>query len=263
MPLMNVEEQETIDLIVKILQDAHLEVKVEHPLLEAGMIVDVYATTPKGQSIVIEVKNPINITKSFTDSVKRTVSVYKKIAGINHVFMVVSKLTESPAPNIVNLEKFRQGLTEILSEENASEVEYPLRPVEESSQPISEFFVAMPFEPKFDDTFNVGIRGAVQQVGCVCRRVDQQIAANKTIISKIQDSIRNSFGVIADCTNANANVCYEVGFAMALDKPTILICASVIDKLPFDLKCWTILPYRFGQTSKLHSDLIPFLKEYL
>ena len=63
------------------------------------------------------------------------------------------------------------------------------------------------------------------------------------IIDEIREAIRTYDVILADTTGANPNVCYEVGFAHALDRPTILICQTG-EKLPFDLRGTNHLMYR-------------------
>lgn len=60
-----------------------------------------------------------------------------------------------------------------------------------------------------------------------------EVVSCTLILNDIITSIRNSAIVIADITPDNPNVFYEVGYAHALNKPTILLCEKVIrDKLP-------------------------------
>ena len=49
--------------------------------------------------------------------------------------------------------------------------------------------------------------------------------------------------VIAEITPVNANVYYELGFAHAINKPTILLADRAIDKLPFDVSPFRVLFY--------------------
>ncbi len=62
------------------------------------------------------------------------------------------------------------------------------------------------------------------------------------IISDISKQIIDSKIIIADITPANPNVYYEVGYAHALNKPTILI-AEKPTELPFDVSPFRTLFY--------------------
>ena len=57
-------------------------------------------------------------------------------------------------------------------------------------------------------------------------------------------SIQNSAVIIADITPDNPNVFYEIGYAHALKKPTILLCDKALrDRLPFDVSGFRTIFY--------------------
>ena len=56
-------------------------------------------------------------------------------------------------------------------------------------------------------------------------------------------SIRSAALIIADVTPDNANVFYEVGFAHAIGKPTILLSDRKRERLPFDISGFRTLFY--------------------
>jgi hypothetical protein len=95
-------------------------------------------------------------------------------------------------------------------------------------------FVVMPFNPAMDDVYVLGIRWVAQSLNLVAHRVDD-LQYQGDIVDEIQRCIREYDAVVGDTTGGNANVCYEVGFAHALSRPTVLIC-RVGENLPFDLK---------------------------
>jgi nucleoside 2-deoxyribosyltransferase len=95
-------------------------------------------------------------------------------------------------------------------------------------------FVLMPFSKDFDDIYQLGIKECCNTVGFVAERVDEQIYS-ETILERIYRQIKVADIVIADMTNRNANVFYEVGYAHALGKPCILLTQNA-DDIPFDLK---------------------------
>lgn len=94
-------------------------------------------------------------------------------------------------------------------------------------------FVLMPFAPEFDDVYQIGITEACQRAGAYCERVDQQIFSER-ILDRIYNQIAKADIVIADMTGRNANVFYEVGYAHALGKQTVLLTRTKAD-IPFDL----------------------------
>ncbi len=104
----------------------------------------------------------------------------------------------------------------------------------ENTSPRLFCFVLMPFSSEFDDFYNYGIKESCKAAGAYCERVDEQIYQD-TILSRIYNQISKADVIIADMTGRNPNVFYEVGYAHALNKPTILLTQTGED-IPFDLK---------------------------
>jgi len=104
----------------------------------------------------------------------------------------------------------------------------------EHTAPRPFVFVLMPFEAKFDDHYRLGIKAAAEDAGYYCERLDEQIF-EETMLARIYNQIAKADVVVADMTGRNPNVFYEVGYAHALNKRTILL-TSVADDIPFDLR---------------------------
>ena len=102
-------------------------------------------------------------------------------------------------------------------------------------------FVLMPFEKRFDDVYQIGIKESCADAGAYCERADEQIFQER-ILDRIYNQIAKADCVIADMTDRNANVFYEVGYAHALGKPTILLTQRAED-IPFDLKHFPHIVY--------------------
>ena len=113
-------------------------------------------------------------------------------------------------------------------------------------------FVLMPFDPEFKDVYEIGIKEACESAGAYCQRVDEQIF-HASILDQIYNQISKADVVIADMTGRNPNVFYEVGYAHALGKRTILLTKSAAD-IPFDLKHYPHIVYE-GSITKLRDQL--------
>lgn len=83
-------------------------------------------------------------------------------------------------------------------------------------------FVLMPFEDKLTRVYNDIIKPAVESIGLVCRRADDY-NTNKAVMQDIWKAICEAKIVIADLTNLNPNVLYELGIAHTVGKETIMI----------------------------------------
>jgi len=121
-------------------------------------------------------------------------------------------------------------------------------------------FVVMPFDASFVDVYQLGIRAACQEVQVACERVDDQIF-HEMILERIVNQIRSADLIIAEMTERNANVFYEVGFAHALKKRVVLLTRDAAD-IPFDLRPFPHIVYG-GSISKLKAELVRRVPELL
>ena len=128
-------------------------------------------------------------------------------------------------------------------------------------------FVLMPFAEDLTRIYTSIIKPAVEATGLVCRRADD-FKTNKAIIQDIWKAICESRVVIADLTNLNPNVMYELGIAHTVGKETILIYQRGGEKdltFPFDLAHIRRIEYEDSATGgkKLESDLSNTLNSIL
>jgi len=115
-------------------------------------------------------------------------------------------------------------------------------------------FAAMPFDREYDDTYFVAMSYAADRVRAACVRVDKEEFSGN-IVEEIRHLIKASAAVIVDLSEGKANVLYEAGFADALGKPTVHICCSPTNELPFDVRGWNTVQYVRGQTIALREPL--------
>ena len=100
-------------------------------------------------------------------------------------------------------------------------------------------FVIMPFsgtrtasEEEWTETFEHIFRPAIESTGFICRRAQ---VSTGSLITSIIDDLRTSRIVLADITDQNPNVFYELGVRHALSKRTIIISQRAED-IPSDLR---------------------------
>jgi hypothetical protein len=102
----------------------------------------------------------------------------------------------------------------------------------------------MPFSREFDDVYaaiKTSVESALSTSGGRCFRLDEARPAGR-ITDRLLRELQAAFMCIADLTGNTPNVMWEVGYAMALGKPIIIITQS-IQELPFDLKDMQSLEY--------------------
>ncbi len=102
-------------------------------------------------------------------------------------------------------------------------------------------FVLMPFAKKFQPIYDDYIKPAVQKAGLTCMRADD-LFGPRAIIQDIWEYIFKARVVIAELTDKNPNVFYEVGLSHTLNKKVILITQDMVD-VPFDLKHLRVIVY--------------------
>lgn len=107
----------------------------------------------------------------------------------------------------------------------------------------TDVFVIMPFKKEFDYIYKNQIRKVCEQNNLTCMRGDD-IYSSKPIMQDIWSLIFNCKIIIADCTNKNPNVMYELGIAHTLGKKVILITQDTND-IPFDLRHLRHLHYEY------------------
>jgi len=124
-------------------------------------------------------------------------------------------------------------------------------------------FVLMPFAPKFKYVYTKGIKPAVKKAKLKSKRADE-IFASRAIIQDIWEYINKSTLLIADLTDRNPNVFYEVGLSHALPKRLIIITQNQ-DDVPFDLQHirWIKYTNNVSGRKQLSIKLLRAIKEVL
>jgi hypothetical protein len=115
-------------------------------------------------------------------------------------------------------------------------------------------FVLMPFSEEFNNTYQLGIADAFKEAGAYCERVDEQLFTG-SILDRIYNQISKCDFIIADMSGRNPNVFYEVGYAHALGKSTILLTQNA-DDIPFDMKHFPHIVYSKNEIKKLKDELV-------
>ncbi len=124
-----------------------------------------------------------------------------------------------------------------------------------------EAFIIMQFSDEFDDLYKEVIAPTCKKYGLKAIRADN-IHNCTQILDDIHRSIKEAYLIIADITQDNPNVYYEVGYAHALDKSTILLCEKKRADLPFDISGYRTIFYHDSISGKsaIESSLGNFLK---
>ncbi len=160
--------------------------------------------------------------------------------GFTHQARTAAKDT---ALDLLELADLQHRLGGKAAELKAAEVEvdHARRIAAESKSQLPRIFVLMPFASEFADVYLLGIRDVAEKLGFAVDRADD-IEHNENILDVVQRHIRQSDVVVADMSGRNPNVFYEIGYAHALERPTILLCRKG-DNIPFDLQSINYIAY--------------------
>lgn len=105
-------------------------------------------------------------------------------------------------------------------------------------------FVIMPFATTFDDVYAViksSVEAALPAENIRCYRLDENLHAGR-ITDELLAAIRRATFCVADSTDSNANVMWEIGYAMALKKPVIFLHEKS-SQIPFDTQDMRAIRY--------------------
>lgn len=136
----------------------------------------------------------------------------------------------------------------------------------EESKPTC--FVIQQFDDgdTFDKRYNETIRPALLAAGVEPVRADK-ILGLQPIVEKIENAIEEASICVAEVSTDNPNVWLELGYALALNRPVVILCDKQIrQKLPFDIQHRPVVFYRTDSKSgfeNLENDIAKFVKNEL
>jgi hypothetical protein len=120
-------------------------------------------------------------------------------------------------------------------------------------------FVIIPFDKRFKSVYDV-IKSATEEEGFECERADTKRGG--IIHKKIFERIFYANSIIADLTDDNPNVFYEIGVAHTIGKKTVMISQNRGRKV-FDIEnIADVIHYSmtFEGSNKLRENLKKFLR---
>lgn len=121
-------------------------------------------------------------------------------------------------------------------------------------------FMLMPFNSNFDYIYGM-IKKDLNDNGLICNRADE-ISGSKPILNKILTEILKSRYIIADLTDYNPNVFYELGIAHSFkDAQNILMIKQKSSRIPFDLTHLTYIEYEPDNLRFLTATIRNFINE--
>ncbi|MEN0050606.1 MAG: hypothetical protein AAF806_26310 [Bacteroidota bacterium] len=105
-------------------------------------------------------------------------------------------------------------------------------------------FVMMPFTDPIGGYYQSVFKPAIEKVGMIPVRADNDIFGTGKIVEQIWDGIQSATVLVAELSSRNPNVYYELGLAHALKKPVVLV-SSKDEDVPFDLQHVRVIYYDY------------------
>lgn len=122
-------------------------------------------------------------------------------------------------------------------------------------------FVMMPFGAWMDRYYREIYVPAIREAGLEPVRADELFSTG-SVIEQIWEQISRAKVLLADLTDKNANVFYELGLSHAANKPVVFTTGK-LDDVPFDLRHLRVAVYDIHDPSwgdKLKATLAVYLK---
>lgn len=240
---------DSLEFIVATLLEQHgWEVRIENSV--SGIIIDVWASDKSKNNFIIECKAyrklvGLRTVRQFASTLK---FLREEGSKLKAWLITTSGFTANAQAALLQSGIEGYTLDELFIKFQTTREELNIddrkwdEEVQSSRLNQTRAFVITPFDDDMQDVFILGIRWATNALEIVAKRADD-LEHNGEIVEKIQSAIRDYDIIIADTSGANPNVCYEVGYAHALNNHCILVCRKGT-RLPFDLQGTSHLMYR-------------------
>jgi hypothetical protein len=110
------------------------------------------------------------------------------------------------------------------------------------SDPL-DVFVMMPFKDELHAVYQNHILKVARSLRLTAKRGDDFFGAHH-IMADIWEALNKARIIVADCTDRNPNVFYEIGMAHTLGRSVVLITQKTED-VPFDLQAIRYIKYEY------------------
>ncbi|MGC5829437.1 hypothetical protein LDP08_02470 [Ralstonia pseudosolanacearum] len=104
-----------------------------------------------------------------------------------------------------------------------------------------------PFNDLYNKRFDSLYKPAIEAAGMTAYRVDQDPSAT-VLVESIETNIKRATVCLADISEDNPNVWYELGYAFAAGRPVVMACSDERgrkgNQFPFDIRHRAIVTYK-------------------
>jgi DNA-binding response OmpR family regulator len=179
------------------------------------------------------------------DYIGKPFAVQELLARIRTQLRILAKLRDKGNP-------VRQGGSLEMIDVGQATKTHPVFNTEKFDIDMKSVFILMPFSIEFRPVFDDIIKPAVEDHGMRASRADD-IWTPGAVMGQIWEHINEARFLIADLTDRNPNVFYELGLSLALGKNVILL-ASHAEDVPFDLQHMRYFRYSLSGRSAIENS---------
>jgi len=126
------------------------------------------------------------------------------------------------------------------------------------SQFQADIFMIMPFRERYNAVYNNIVQPLAADLNLTIKRGDDFTSVTGAIMQEVWAALNACRLVIADTSEVNANVYYELGIAHTLGKPALLLTQTKdFEQIPFDIRHLRFIVYEdsIPGAEKLEQDL--------
>jgi hypothetical protein len=111
-----------------------------------------------------------------------------------------------------------------------------------ANKPQRECLLLCPFEEPYNAICSQVFFPAISQAGFKPLRADQ-LQSSKPILELVTERIENCSVIVADISDSNPNVSYEIGIAHTLGRPVVMTFCGLADDIPFYFRPYKVIAY--------------------
>jgi hypothetical protein len=180
--------------------------------------------------------------------------------GPDHWELLVNGPVARQLENVSTIEDYFDAQASIM--EAALALRDPPSTASKPSRPQMTMFVMMPFRESWSAEAMELFCLAADRIDVIPKihvyRADQ-IEAFGRITDQITDAIRGSDVILADTTDVNPNVMWELGYAQALERKIVIVNQDITGS-PFDIREWRQIEYSLPANEEHVRSIAAFIQ---
>ena len=243
-----------------------------------GVLADIAVELPNHGIVLVEVRE-LRPTEALIRRMELFASQLREATGVYGTLVVIgvepnharnaeansnqeesARHTSKRSRVVLGLSQMLEALQALGTEPATADLSLTQPHVEKAERIV---FVSFPMKPAFDNMYWDACVPAAEAVNAGAYRADKDLHT-QDIVQRIHSRIDSSVAVIADLTESNPNVLYEVGYARRAEKPVLQVSQDEGEetlKLPFMVRNAKTHKYDPNSIRDLRLALIPWIRQ--